>query len=474
MRLNSKFAFLVLALVLAYSPANAADFKLNSSTYLGGLVQPGADDVAQYLPFYEMVQLNAKDFGVSGLSVQASLWGRLNLVDTPLHEDFATGDVNILLMQYIAPRKHMLEGLSLRLGRQFVASGPSAYDQIDGLWMQYKTPWRFSVAGHAGLNTGIRFLRQPWALNQNDLKYGGNFTAGGHVKVFPIQGVTLGASYRHLRYDNEVAFNELGWNAGTSLIPRVRMSTDGTFDLTAERIKELRAMASVNITRKITANGGYRYTQPDLFIPRTSIFAVFSNQDHQEAFMEAHYSPEHWLNFEFDGGLLFFGETCTSGTMGGGYCDDNEIEFRGEIRANMRFGAMYQHRVTLVGERYGAPDGGYTRGRIAERSQLSDKVSSTTSFDVFYLDNRDSNTGYVDISDKSQLSFTASLYVGYAALPNLTILAGGQGGVTPYLRNYAAFTVRLNWLIDSNPIAGPVRVTRFNEPSLSLTGGVLQ
>ncbi|MCK5795997.1 MAG: hypothetical protein KAI47_02365 [Deltaproteobacteria bacterium] len=467
----------ILFLLLAIVPTEAAakDIRLLSTSTFRGFVRPGPGETTGDLyPFYEMVKLNARNLGVPGLSVQASLWGRIDFLDVPLEEHRATGDVNILLLTYRGQVKTALEGLEIRVGRQFVSAGPSTYDQIDGAFVRYRSPWHVDLTTYAGLNTGIRFTRQPWAVSNNDLRYAGNWVAGGRLGYRLLDWANVGVSYRHKRYNGEVAFNELGWDLAFFAFKNITLIGDGVVELTSQRLKEGKASLRMDITKKIATNVGYRYSEPDLFIPRTSIFAVISDWTHQELFLDASWRPRRWLNISAEGGTLFFGETCTSGAIGGGICDDATIEIRTQLRADMRFGSERQHRLSLVAERYGAPDGGYTRGRVAGVVRLAEHLSAIADIDFFYLDKRDATSGYVDISEKSRFSFTGSGYLAYGILPTLTVLAGGQGGSSPYLKNFGSFIVRLTWLIDGAPIQGAVRVNRSTDPSPSLQGGVLR
>ena len=466
---------LLLAGAIVSAPAEAQNLRLNSSSYYRGFVRPSnAENTDELAAFYEMVQLNAKDLGVTGLSIQASLWGRIDFLDVPLEEHRARGDVNVLLLKYRGQADTALEGFELRLGRQFVSAGTAIYDQIDGLFVRYRTPWRVDLTAFGGLNTGIRFTRQPWAVSQNDLRYAGNWTAGGRVGYRLKDWANVGVSYRHKRYDGELAFHEIGWDASVHAYQRVTLLSDGVFEMTAQRLKEAKASVRVELTKKLIAIAGYRFSEPNLFIPRTSIFAVISDWTHQEVYAEGYWTPKRWLSLNLDAGALIFGETCTTGVIGGGVCDGATTELRVELRADMRFGAFREHRLSLVGERYGAPDGGYTRGRVAGLVRLGERVHAIAELDMFYLDERDEGSTYVDISGRSRFSFTGSGYLGYGVLPTLTVLAGATGGSTPYLKNYGTVFVRVSWLIDGAPIQGPVRVNRATDPSLSLTSGVLR
>ncbi|MBW2730780.1 MAG: hypothetical protein JRH20_00215 [Deltaproteobacteria bacterium] len=455
------------------STAWATNFRLNTSTHVRGYVLPGANDTSHHVPFYELIGLRADDLGVQGLSLVASLWGQVHLNDVPLDEQRANGDVNVFLLSYRAHEKGMFRGLQLRVGRQFVSAGPSVYEQLDGGYVHYRSPFGLDVTAFGGVPTGIRFLRQSWPTNANDYKYGGNWVVGGRVGYRFKEFVGAGVSFRHKAYDAHTAFQELGWDAAVHPNSKLTIFSDGTFSMIAERLKEARGGVRFDLRRNLSLMAGYRFSEPDLFIPRTSIFSIFSDIKHQEAFLESYWSPKRWLSLSAEAGGRYYGETCNLKEYGGQSCDDGQLELRGLLRADARFGLERRYRVSALVERVGAPDGGYIRGRVGGSARLVRGLSATVDVDLFYLDARDEVASYV-IADDSRLSFTGAAYLGYAIRDNLTLMAGGQAGVTPLLAQMGTFMVRLSWDIDSNPTGGPVRVSRSASPSFAyLPGGAL-
>lgn len=466
-------ALIVTTLLLASSSAWGTNFRFNSSTYVRGYVMPSANDTSHHVPFFELIGLRADDLGVEGLSLVASLWGQINLNDIPLEEQRANGDVNVFLLSYRAGEKSMLHGLELRLGRQFVSAGPSVYEQLDGGYLHYRSRFGLDLTAFGGVPTGIRFLRQSWPVNGNDYKYGGNWVVGGRVGYRLKQFVGAGVSFRHKEYDGGTAFQDLGWDVAINPSSKLTLFSDGTFGLIAERLKEARGGVRVDVRRNISLMAGYRFSEPDLFIPRTSIFSVFSDMKHQEAFLEGYWTPKRWLSLSAEVGGRYYGESCNLKEYGGQSCDEGQLEMRGLLRADARFGLERRYRISALVERVGAPDGGYIRGRVGGSARLYKGLSGTADVDFFYLDERDEIASYV-IADESRISITGAAYLGYAIRPDLTLMAGGQAGMTPLLKEMGAFMVRLSWTMDSQARGGAVRVTRSASPSLAyLPGGAL-
>ena len=70
-----KIIFLT-TLLLAH-PALAQDYRIQSSTYVRGAPGPGYPDASRHYPLYEFFSVQTRDMGVEGLSVDASMWGRI-------------------------------------------------------------------------------------------------------------------------------------------------------------------------------------------------------------------------------------------------------------------------------------------------------------------------------------------------------------------------------------------------------------
>jgi hypothetical protein len=456
--------------------AKESDYRASATTYFRGYVRPGADATAEFVPFMELLQLSTRDVGVQGLSIQASLWGRVQLIDIPVGDERVTGDVNTLFVSYRFDKKDCpFRGLEIRAGRQFISVGPAIYDQIDGGYVNYRSPFGLDVTAFGGLTTGVRFLHQSWALGNNDTNFTG-WVAGGRLGYRLMSLATLGVSYRHKRFDGEVAFHEVGWDVVVHAIDSITLIGDGVFELTAERLKEGRAAIRFDVLKNLMVLAGYRYREPDLFIPRTSIFSVFSDWTHQEIYGEAYWSPKRWLSITAEGGALLYSETCNLNTYGGKTCDNAETEIRLSLRADMRLGWGHPYRLSALIERVGAPDGGLTRGRIGARAKLYQALAAIVELDLFHLDKRDNQDVFVTSNDHSRWGFVGAGYLTYAVTPKLSVMAGGQGGTSPQLKNYGAFMLRVNWLIDGAPIKGAaVAVSRSAAPTAlaSLPGGAL-
>jgi hypothetical protein len=459
-------AITIAFIVALSSNAFAQADRFTSTTYLRGYTTPSGSDTTRHLPFFEFITLDADDVGVSGLSIRAALWGQLDLLD--VGGNGATGDVSTLYLAWRAPRKHLLEGLSVQLGRHFVAAGPSALDQVDGLSLSYHLPRGFDLALFGGLSTGTRFFNQPWPFSHSDERLTSNWVIGGRLGYSFRDYFTTGLSYRMKYYAGELAHNEIGWDASITPINRLALVTEGVFELTAERLKEIKAEARVEVMRGLDLAAGYRYVSPDLYIPRTSIFAVFGNELHQLIYSEVVWSGWRWLRLSLELGGAFYAQACTSRP---GDCEEGSAELSALVRGDVKLDPLGRYRLIAEAERKGTPEGGFSRIRLGTRLNVWRTLSVIADLDLVLLD-KALNPTVVITEDPSRVSFTGSAYLSYAFNPNLSLLAGGSGAVTPVYKNAGSFMVRLFWAYDGKPQATePTQVSRSGSSASYLMGG---
>jgi len=444
--------------------ARAEEQRARLSTYLRAFPRPGVDEPRESLQLYELLRLHSRDVGWRGVSVQADLWGRIELLDLDIgreDEGRARGDVSVLLVEYRAPYKSRLEGLRLRLGRQFVAAGPSLVEQLDGGMASYRLPFGLELTAFGGLCTGLRFFEQPWPVGTDDSRFGGNWVVGGRVGYRFGDLAAVGVSYRHKRYDAELAHEEVGWDATASPLSWLDLIGHGAVELVTLRLKELRAGVRAHPWRRLAAGLGYRFVSPDLFIPRTSIFAVFADDPRQEVYAEADWRPRRWLRLFAEGAARVYSESCTYNDIDGGVCEDSGLVTASALlRADLWLGSARRFRLTFEAQRVGAPERGFTRLRAAARLPLIHRLTASADVDFFVLD-RDEGTSTLAAAGKAAASVSGSAFLAYPLRDDLRLLAGGNVLATPLFKSAGALLVRLDWLIDvpARP-AARVRISR--------------
>jgi hypothetical protein len=472
-------ALATVGMLSATAAEAGGDLQLSSDTMFGGFSRPGLQDSSDHYAFYEFVRLRTRDTGIAGLSLQASVWGRIEAGDIYTDEARATGDVNVLLARYHAPENSRFEGLELLVGRQFVPVGPSMLEQLDGATVRYRLPFGISATAFGGAVSGIRFVRQPWPVNQDDLEYGGNWTAGGRLGYSLGEHLTVGAGYRIKQYDGHTAFNELNWDFLAAPFSWLELFGDGVVELTVERLKQARVASRLQLTRALAATLGYRYSSPDLFIPRTSIFSVFSDELLQEAFVEGDWRASRALSMRGELAGVLYGETCSTGVLADETCDDAELQLRALGRADLRFGFAGRHRLTAEIERRGAPDGGYWRWRVANSLRATERLSLIVDLDWVYFDEPNEDF-FARADDPHRWGLAGSGYLGWQMNEQLSLLAGGRVWTSQLFDSAGSVMVRLSWTLDRMPdgttgpdvATGPVQVERSPQAT-SLMGGLL-
>ena len=442
-------ALLGLGLLLLAAPASGQSLWGQSSTFVRGFVRPTGQDVATYIPFYEMVQLHGRKLGVDGLSLDASIWGMVDVVD--IQERYrAAGDVSVLNLSYQAPsegRLKFLRGLDVTAGRQLVALGPVVLEQVDGGKIHYLHSSGLEVGFFGGAPTGTRFTAQPWPIGQDRYNYGYSWLMGGRIGYLDLGRIAGGVSYVQRRYAGRIADNDIGADFSFVPIDLIEVTGSGTVNLEALRAREARGAVRIRPIRKLDILVGYRFTSPDLYVPRSSIFSVFSEETYQEAGIDARWQATRALSLEAGYGLRFY-NAAADGRAGADYKN------RASVRAQLRFGQDLLGRVVLEGERVEAPDNAFTRARVATSIpfHLLGRVFATiVELDTLVLD---------ELFRGTRVSFTGGGYLMVPVTPRLSLMAGGNGNFSPLLQNAGTFLARLTWAFEAPSASSAVAVRR--------------
>ena len=438
-------ALLVCAALLCAAPATAQTSGLwgRSTTYARGFVRPADQEAAQYLPFYELLELSTRDLGTPGLSIDASLWAMVDARDIQ-DTSRATGDINALYISYRAPEEgalSFLHGLELTAGRQFVTLGPTVLEQVDGGKAHYIHTSGVEVGVFGGVPTGMRVIYNPWPVEGDLYSRGSNWVVGGRLGYVGLGYTSAGVSYVHRRYVSEVADHDIGLDLSISPLSWLDLSGAATLSIEAMRMKEARGTIAVRPLRSLAINAAYRFSSPDLWIPRTSIFAVFSQESFHEAALEARYRLSRTISLEGAYGRRFYLPHEHDSATVGQHDDELTGANRASLRGTWRF--VQGGRGVLSLERVEMSDNAANRARLATALPLhllGRQFHLVADLDLMVLDETVRGTRF---------SFLAGAYLRAPILDSLTVLAGGSGGVSPLLSQVGTFTVRLTWEFDA-------------------------
>jgi len=403
-----------------------------SSTYLGGYVKPADTEEATYMPFMETVELHTKRLGVDGLSLHTGFWGLVDLMDRQ-DRYRATGDLTMLYLDYRVPssgRLRFLDGLRFTAGRQFVALGPTVLEQLDGGKLHYLHRSGLELGLFGGVPTGTRFTDQAWSVDADSYDYGYNWVVGGRLGYVNLGWLAGGSSFVHRVYNDEVADNDLGFDLSYTPLSMIEIAGEGTLSLEAGRLKQVAARAAVHPHPSLSVNLGYRYASPDLWIPRVSIFAVFSEETYQEAHLDLRWRATRRLALDGSYGRRFYSQSDVADGQGGN---------RASLRAVYRLGNGGPGRAVGEVERLESPDNAANRVRLALALPvylLRRTFRFIVETDLTVLD---------EPMRDERLAFNGGAFLEAPLIPSLSLLAGGSGGFSPLLKQAGSFIVRLNW-----------------------------
>ena len=353
---------------------------------------------------YEAFSLNARADGsdwLQDIRVVARGWGRLTL-GTSFDDHTTAGDVDSLFFEGRVLQRHLL----LRLGRQLMTGGAMRATQVDGITADGVIAHGVGVQGWAGVPVQPRFAQA-----------GGDFITGG--RAFWRQGFDseVGVSYVYALRKGYLARSDLGVDGSWTPVRPVTVSGVLQWSLEEGRLAEGRLQALWQVDKKLQLVGDVSRTAPDLFIDRSSIFAVFSEELRNEAGAEVVYRLLQPLSLEADFHWL---------RVEGGH------GYRTGARATYRtpYGGSYGAELRLLDE----PDNGYTLARVFGIRKPRQDITITLDLDAYWLQQP---------INGSKHSFVGTLTGGWAFLPNWEAMIATSLGVTPYFERRTEVIARL-------------------------------
>ena len=458
-------AVVIAALLLVPTVAGAqAGISGRLSTYATGRALPSAGERARFLRFIQLVDLDARP-GAAGLTVHASFWAAVD-AGNRIEIERPSGDVSTLYVRYVAPAKprwRWLRGVTLTLGRQLVVAGPNLLEQVDGAQLAYTHPQSgVQLVAFGGAPSGVRLTQQPFALGDDSFNYrSASWVAGGRLGYLDVGGALRGGvSYVQRRYGGDIAQQDISADASLSLLRGSRplsLSALGTVSLEALALKEVRASADFRPWRKLDIALRYQYSRPDLWVPRTSIFSVFSDESFQEAAADIAWRVKRRLRLRAAYGRRFYGAVGLPdvGDIAAGERNSDERSGANRALLELSWGFLVRRwgggsgRLVARVERLEAPDANaYNRLRLAAALPtlvLWRPMQLVADIDMFVLDQRINGVRF---------GLLARAFVQVALRPELRLLVGGGGGISPLMSSQGSFLVRLSWQFSTFKGAG--------------------
>ena len=392
-------------LALALCAAAAAHADGTSTTLLDS--RPYVRDGGyQESPIFESFSLFARSDGTDWLQdvrVVARGWGRLTL-GVPFDGNRTTGDVDSLFVEGKLLARH----LQLRVGRQLIVGGAVRATQVDGINARVLVGYGLGAELFGGAPVSPRF-----GVSRGDAIAGG--------RVFWAHGFDseVGASFVYALRGGYLSRKDVALDGSWTPVRNVTLTGLAQWSLEEQRLAEAKLQALWQVSQKLQLVADINRTSPDLFLDRSSIFAVFAEEVRNEAGGEVVYrlaqpvslsADWHW--FRVEGG---------HGHRAGG-------------RATFRtaHGSSYGAELRLLTE----PNNGYKEARIFAMRALPRHLTLTADLDAYWLEQE---------VNAQKHSLVASLTCGWAFLPNWEAMLAGSFGTTPYFERRAEVIARLTW-----------------------------
>ena len=263
---GSRWATLALLSTL-WAPMAAAQVTEASSTTVLRL-QPDWQAGNTRTGFWatELVGLTVRDIqmtGVDDLKIQLSAWGQLATLSNPVGTgNGTTGDIDLLYVQGALFNRH----LNLTLGRQLISGGAARVLQMDGVNATVAIAKGFGVTAYVGSPVVSRFNYPV-----------GELAFGGRAFWRPSYGSEIGVSFIEILSGSVVSREDLGLDGRWVILPNLAATASGILSLREERFADADLTVSWQVIPTVEIFVKAQHTSPDLYLPLTSIFSVFSN-----------------------------------------------------------------------------------------------------------------------------------------------------------------------------------------------------
>ncbi len=360
----------------------------------------------QETPIYQSFTLSARSDGTDWLQdvrIVARGWGRLTL-GPPFDEHRTAGDVDSMYVEGRLLQRHLL----LRVGRQLAIGGAVRATQFDGATARALVGGGFGAELFGGAPVQPRFSVSS-----------GDALAGGRLFWTRSFDSEVGASFVYALHRGYLARKDVALDGSYTPLRAVTVSGLVQWSLEEKRLAEARLQALWQITQKLQLVGDVQRTSPDLFLDRSSIFAVFAEEIRNEAGGEVVWrvvqpvsltADYHWLRVE------------------GGH------GHRAGARATLHTvqGASYGAELRLLTQ----PDNGYKQARLFAIRKLPHDLTVTLDLDAYWLE-REVNA--------QKRSFVASLSCGWAFSPAWEAMLAASLGTTPYFEHREELIARLTY-----------------------------
>jgi hypothetical protein len=280
--------------------------------------------------------------------------------------------------------------------------------QIDGLAGEAVLVNGFGVNAWAGVPVQPRFDQGR-----------GDFITGARLfwrKAFDSE---VGASYVYALHRGYLARDDLALDG--SWRPIRPLSLDGLVQWSLEeaRLAEAKVRALFQVNPKLSVSGDLGRTAPDLFIDRSSIFAVFSDERRDAAGGEVVYRPLTQLTLDAEWHWLW---------VNTGHGNDASLLATWKLpQSGGSCGAQLRYLTQ--------PDNGYKLARVYGIRHLPRNLTVTVDLEAYWLER--------NLLTAEKRSFIGTLTGGWAITPAWDLMVAGSLGTTPVFERRTQVLARL-------------------------------
>jgi hypothetical protein len=393
-------AALGLGLMLCGSVANGQVTEASSTTVLRLQPDWAAGDKNNSFWATEYVTLSLRPFdvpGVQDLQLQLSAWGQ-----AVTNSDGGMGDIDLWYLQGSVLDRH----LTFTIGRQLIVGGAAKVFPLDGLNLTYVSNGGFGVSAYVGAPTAYK-LTYPI----------GDFAFGARAFWRPTFGTEVGVSFIEVLNQGVVARQNLGVDARVAILPTLSATASADFSLAADRFVDAELTVSWHVLPTLELSVKAQQSEPDLYLPLTSIFTVFANTERTGVgggiFWQALQRLSFFGNYEF----LW---------VDGGTGNDVELGVTYKIARKSTVG----FNCHLLFE----PSNGYTDLRVWALQSLTEHIRLSADLDWVLLQNP-----VVPPASTQQASLLGTLSATWAVGSGWSLMLSSTVGSTPL--NQTEFTV---------------------------------
>ena len=404
------------ALLLAvWAPVASAEVvEANSTTVLR--LQPDwkAGDTRTGFWGTEIVGLTVRGIEMSGvddLRIQLSAWGQLASLSDPVGTgNGTTGDIDFLYVQGALFNRR----LNFTLGRQLISGGAARVLQLDGVNATVAIGKGFGVTAYAGAPVVSRFTYPV-----------GEFAFGGRGYWRPTYGSEIGLSFIEILSGGVVSREDLGLDGRWVILPTLSATASGILNLRAAAFADADLTVSWQVLPTVELFVKAQHTSPDLYLPLTSIFSVFSNINN-----DGLGAGVFWQALPR---LSFYGEYQRLWVDGG---NGDEAELRVTYRITRKANVGLDARFLYVPENGVVPANGINDFRVWVVYPLNQKIKLSGDVDWTILHNE------LNQGDDSLVG-TAS--VSWAIGSGWNAMLSGSVGTTPFFQARYSLTARIGY-----------------------------